>query len=154
MGELVHSKHNLNFDKTTCSDQLKLDSIRSNKNCLKFQKKTQIIILHSNDRGDIQGLLPSNQNLIFSILFNKPFAPFQEMPDDLKAKLRIILDEVNFSIKYRSMNNNGIRMQRQNWRSKLDNTLKNSLLKKIFIGILISTEFVETFRTTWEWFTY
>jgi hypothetical protein len=76
------------------------------------------------------------------------------MPDDLKAKLRIILDEVNFSIKYRSMNNNGIRMQRQNWRSKLDNTLKNSLLKKIFIGILISTEFVETFRTTWEWFTY
>jgi hypothetical protein len=39
-------------------------------------------------------ILPDDGNLLYAILYNKPFPKFQEMPAEEKFKLEMILEKV------------------------------------------------------------
>jgi hypothetical protein len=58
------------------------------------KKQQKILILFQSEEKDIMALLPDNQSLISSILFNKPFQPFLKMSDEEQTKLVNILEKV------------------------------------------------------------
>ncbi len=43
---------------------------------------------------EIMAILPDDGNLLFAILYDKPFPKFQEMPAEEKFKLEMILEKV------------------------------------------------------------
>ncbi len=54
------------------------------------------MLLWLDDSSDeIMAVLPDNGNLLYAILYDKPFPKFQEMPAEDKFKLEMILEKVN-----------------------------------------------------------
>ena len=43
---------------------------------------------------EIMAILPDDGNLLYAILYDKPFPKFQEMPAEEKFKLEMILEKV------------------------------------------------------------
>ncbi len=53
------------------------------------------MLLWLDDRSEeIMAILPDDGNLLYAILYDKPFPKFQEMPAEEKFKLEMILEKV------------------------------------------------------------
>jgi hypothetical protein len=46
---------------------------------------------------EIMAILPDDGNLLYAILYEKPFPKFQEMPAEEKFKLEMILEKVRLN---------------------------------------------------------
>jgi hypothetical protein len=63
------------------------------------------MLLWLDDSSDeIMAVLPDNGNLLYAILYDKPFPKFQEMPAEDKFKLEMILEKVNKDLFFLSLN--------------------------------------------------